>query len=192
MEEFIWAGFMVWFVFSQICFGLQWRPPPRPPFPGVTVMHMRLAMCAWPLIANGLFCYVSVFIMFIFGDDIRVPDVPLTCFVLLLAAMLGFGWGLFSEGICRAAPILGPLFHFIPWLVFLSSGIYFSVTSVPIQMATVDVYNPMLHLLEFERKAFDRSYPVSLLSLSYPATCAVVILFAGLIVNRYFRLTVHK
>ena len=169
MEEFVWGGFVVWFVFSHICVGLGHHLPSRFPFPGVSAMHLRLAMATWSLLSNMAFLYISVIIMIIFGDDVRFPSILVTTFVLLTAATMAFGWGILAEALCRAAPILEPIFHFLPWLVFLTSGVYFSFESVPLEMAEIDIYNPLLHLIEYERSAFDPGYPVKLLSLSYPA-----------------------
>jgi capsular polysaccharide transport system permease protein len=102
---------------------------------------------------------------------------------------MAFGWGLAGEALCRAMPVLEPIFHFLPWLVFLTSGVYFSFESVPLPMAMVDIYNPVLHLTEFQRYAFDPGYPIRFLSLSYPAVCAAAFLGVGLVMNRYFRYT---
>jgi ABC-type polysaccharide/polyol phosphate export permease len=111
----------------------------------------------------------------------------LTAYLVLLTAMIGLGFGLLSEAICRVVPILQPFFHLFPWLIFLSSGIYFSIVNVPEQLAIVDVYNPVLHLVEYERYAFDPGYPIGLVSLWYPAACAAGLLLLGLAMNRHFR-----
>jgi ABC-type polysaccharide/polyol phosphate export permease len=191
LEQFIWGAFLVWFTFSQIYFTLERaRSRGTPRFPGVTAMHMRLAICAWSLTANVIFAYVSVLLMMVFGDNIALPDVPLTAFILLLTAMLGLGFGMLSEAICRVVPFLELFFHLFPWLIFLSSGIYFSIVNAPRQLAVVDLYNPVLHLVEYERYAFAPGYPITLVSLWYPAACATGVLLVGLALNRRLRYTV--
>jgi ABC-type polysaccharide/polyol phosphate export permease len=191
LEQFIWAAFLVWFAFSQIYFNLErTRSSGSANFPGVSAMHLRLAICAWSLTVNAVFTCVSVLLMMVFGDNIAFPDVPLTAFVLLLTAMLGLGLGMLSEAVCRVVPFLELFFHLFPWLIFLSSGIYFSVVNVPRQLAVVDLYNPVLHLVEYERYAFDSGYPITLVSLWYPTACATGFLLLGLALNRRLRYTV--
>jgi capsular polysaccharide transport system permease protein len=188
LEEYIWAAFLVWFPIIQTYGGLQ--QPNRtkaPPFLGVSPMHMRLAICAWAVILNATFCYISVSLMIIFGDNIGFPSVPLTALILLLAAMLGFGLGLFVEGICRAVPLVAPLFHLMPYFLFISAGIYYSAATAPPALARIFVFSPTLHLVEYERYAFDPGYPISLVSLSYPAACAASFLLLGLATNRRLR-----
>jgi ABC-type polysaccharide/polyol phosphate export permease len=167
LEQFIWGSFPIWFIFSHIYFVLEKaRPSARPPFPGVTAMHMRLAICAWPVIANATFCFVSVFLMNVFGDHVPIPDVPLTALIMMITAMIAFGFGLTCEGITRVVPIIGPIIHFLPWLVFLTCGIYFSIVSLPPEMEFIGSYNPILNLIEYERHAFNPGYPVFLVTLS--------------------------
>jgi capsular polysaccharide transport system permease protein len=189
MEQVVWAAFTIWFTVSQIYMALlpHRRTAHTLRFPGVSAMHMRLALCAWPVILYATFCYGSVFVMIIFGDNIAVPNVPLTAFIMLLSAMLGFGWGLLGEGICRAVPALDPVFHVLPWLVFISCGIYFSIATTPQILASIFVYNPVLHLVEYERYAFEPGYPVTLVNLWYPAACAAGLLLVGLALNRRLR-----
>jgi ABC-type polysaccharide/polyol phosphate export permease len=191
LEQFIWAAFLVWFTFSQIYFTLEkTHSGGTLRFPGVSAMHLRLAICAWSVSANAVFTYVSVLLMMVFGDNIALPDVPLTAYILLLTAMLGLGLGLFSEAVCRVVPFLEIFFHLFPWMIFLSSGIYFSIMNVPRQLAVVDLYNPVLHLVEYERYAFDAGYPIALVSWSYPTACATGVLLVGLALNRRLRYTV--
>jgi capsular polysaccharide transport system permease protein len=188
LEQFIWAAFVVWFTLIQTYQGLQ--QPNRtnaPPFPGVSRMHMRLAICAWAVLANATFCYVSVFIMMIFGDNIGIPNIPLTALILLIAAAMGFGIGLLVEAICRVVPLLDPVFHLMPYIMFISAGIYFSTATEPPVMAAIFVYSPILHLIEYERYAFNPGYPVGFVSLTYPAFCAAALLVLGLTANRRFR-----
>ena len=188
LEQFIWGGFMIWFIFSTVTAMLHsGRVSMKLPFPGVSAMHVRIAVCIWPVIIFTCFTYISVALMKIFGDNIDFPNIPLSAVLILLTAAIGFGWGLLIEGLGRMVPLIEPVTHFIPWLLFLSSGIYFSTANLPPQILIVDLYNPMLHLLEFERYAFDPGYPVFLVNLTYPAICAAVLLLLGLALNRHIR-----
>jgi capsular polysaccharide transport system permease protein len=179
---------MIWFIFSTITAVLHSaRVGMKVPFPGVSTMHVRIALCIWPVIIFTCFTYISVAMMKIFGDNIDLPNVPLSALLILLTAAIGFGWGLLIEGVGRMFPLVEPVTHFIPWLLFLSSGIYFSTATLPPEVLMVDLYNPVLHLLEFERSAFDPGYPIALVNLTYPTFCAGVFVLLGLTLNRYIR-----
>jgi capsular polysaccharide transport system permease protein len=191
IEAFVWAGFTVWLLYSQVMSGArQWRSARPPPFPGVTAMHMRLANAAWSVIEYAVFLYLSVFVLIIFGDNIGFPDVVLTMSILLLAAMLGLGFGLLLGGLSRVVPAVDPLMHMFAFLVFLSSGLYYSSATAPLMMIKIFLFNPMLHLIEYERYAFDPGYPVYLVSLWYPTVFAAGLLVFGLVVTRRLRYTV--
>jgi capsular polysaccharide transport system permease protein len=190
LEQFVWAPFVVWLTFNQIYHTVEVLHSAKvPPIPGTTTMHMRFAHCVWHIVSKGAFCYGSVALMILFGDNIRVPDVPLTMLILMIAATMGLGLGMFVEGACRVMPILEPIFHILSYVLFLSSGIYFSLATSPIVAQHVLIYSPLLHLVEYERYAFFPGYPINLLSLSYPASWAAGLLLLGLLVNRRLRYT---
>jgi capsular polysaccharide transport system permease protein len=188
LEQFIWGGFTIWLIFSTIAAMLHSaRVGMKPPFPGATTMHMRMALAIWPVIVFTSFTYISVGLMIVFGDGIKFPDIPLTALLIFLTLAIAFGWGLLIEGIGRLVPLIAPITHFIPWLLFLSSGIYFSTATIPPQILAVDLFNPVLHLVEFERYAFDPGYPVYMVNLTYPALCAAILPLLGLALNRHIR-----
>jgi capsular polysaccharide transport system permease protein len=188
LEQFIWAAFAVWLTFSHIYHTLEKQATAKaPPIPGITTMHVRFAHCAWNILFKAAFLYGSVALMIIFGDDIRFPNVPLTAFILSLSAILGAGLGMSIDGICRVQPIFEPIFHVLSYLLFITTGIYFSVPSMPQPLARFFLYNPLLHLVEYERHAFNPGYPVNLVSLSYPAAMAAGLLLFGLLLNRRLR-----
>lgn len=190
IEQFVWAAFTVWLTFNQIYTGLQlplWAK--APPIPGATTMHARVALAVWATMSNITFCYISIFLMILFGDDIAIPNLPLTVVILLLAATLGFGLGLFVEAVCRQIPALYPIFHLLPYFLFITTGVYYSVATTPPAITPIFLYAPLLHLIEYERYAFESGYPTALVSLSYPAVCAACCLLIGLAVSRRVR---HK
>lgn len=193
IEEFVWAGFTVWLLYSQVMVGARvWRASRPLPFPGVTAMHMRIANVVWVVVVYAVFLYVSVGLLILFGDgnDVSFPNVMLTALIILLAAMLGLGFGLLLAGLSRVLPVLDPFLHLLGFLVFLSSGLYYSSATTPPALAAIFLYNPMLHLIEYERYAFDPGYPIYLVSLWYPAVFATGLLLFGLVVTRRLRYTV--
>ena len=66
----------------------------------------------------------------------------------------------------------------------MTAGLYFSLSLTPPEIAAWFWYNPLIHLLDYERHAFDPGYPVALLDLRYPAVVAAGTLLFGLLVHR--------
>jgi len=188
LEQFIWAAFAVWLTFSHIYHTLEKQVISKaPPIPGITTMHVRLAHCVWNVTSKALFLYVSVGLMMLFGDDIRLPNIPLTALILMLAAILGFGLGLTIDGICRIVPAFEPVFHVLSYVLFITTGIYFSAVNMPAVFTKIFLYNPLLHLVEYERHAFNAGYPINFVSLSYPVAVGAGLLLLGLLLNRHLR-----
>jgi capsular polysaccharide transport system permease protein len=188
LEQFIWAAFAVWLTFSNIYHTVERQVASKaPPIPGVTSMHVRMSHVAWNLISKTLFLYGSVALMKLFGDNVNFPDVPLTALILGIATVMGVGLGLSIDGICRVAPIFEPIFHILSYVLFITTGIYFSASQMPVSFATVFLYNPLLHLVEYERYAFNSGYPINVVSLHYPASWAAGLLLFGLMMNRRLR-----
>lgn len=187
VEEWVWAGFAVWFTFTGI-----WQPirgsrgAPTVPFPGVSAMHVRLAICIWPVIINTVFLYASVAVMIFFGDNIPFPNVFLTAIIMVITATLAVGFGLIVGAICRAVELIEPFIHILPWFLLMGSGIYASISQVPSYIEAIVVWSPPMHLTEYERYAFDPGYPITLVNLWYPAICAVGLLFVGLLMAKRY------
>jgi ABC-type polysaccharide/polyol phosphate export permease len=189
VEEFVWAGFAVWMTFTGIWMPIKGsRAAPAVPFPGVSAMHMRIAICAWPVMINSVFVYGSFALMMLFGDNnIVFPNVPLFGLILVITAVFGMGMGLVIGAACRVAPMIDPFLHILPWFMLIGSGIYGSITSSPRYLQEILVWSPPLHLVEYARYAFDPGYPTSLVNLWYPSLWAIGLMLLGLSLTKRYR-----
>jgi len=188
VEEFVWAGFAVWLTFTGIWGAIKTsKSTPTVPFPGVSAMHVRLAICAWPIIINVLFLYGSFFIMRLFGDNVSYPNMLMLGLILMITAMLALGFGLVVGALCRIAPVVEPFLHILPWFLLLGSGVYGSITTSPPFLQDVLVWSPPMHLTEYARYAVDPGYPVMLVNLWYPAGWAIALTLLGLAMTKRFR-----
>jgi ABC-type polysaccharide/polyol phosphate export permease len=188
VEEFVWGGFAVWLTFSAIWMPVKGsKSAPIIPFPGVSAMHVRIAICAWPVIINTVFVYVSFSIMKLFGDNVSYPNMLVLGPVLMITAMLGMGLGLVMGALCRMTPLIEPFLHILPWFLLIGSGVYGSITSSPPFMQEVLVWSPPIHLVEYGRYAFDPGYPVYLVNLWYPTYWAIGLILLGLALAKRFR-----
>ncbi len=190
IEVFIIAGFSVWFAFNYTAQGAihggRW-PAGATGLPSVTRMHLRLARGGWAWLVNLVFCLVATLPLTLYGDTLPVPALPLTVAVFAIAGAMGFGFGLFMDQLGRAWPMVKPLEKLLTWALFVTSALYFCLATTKPFLAAILWYNPVLHLVEYERHAFDPGYPVALVSLSYPAAVAAGLLFAALAAVRSLR-----
>jgi len=185
IEIFVLAGFTVWFAFNATWLGAstggRW-PAGATSLPGVTELHMRVARAAWGLLLNLVFCLVAVIPLGLVDRGLPLASVPETCAVFAIAGLSGFGLGLILERLGRLFSFVKTVEKLLTWAIFVTSGLYFSVETTPPQVAYYFLWNPMLHLVEYERNAFDPGYPIALLDLRYPACVMVFLLITGLLV----------
>jgi len=188
VEAFVWGGFAVWLTFTGIWMPIKnSKSAPTVPFPGVTAMHVRIAICIWPMLINAVFVYVSFFFMKLFGDNVSYPNMLMFGFILLITMALGLGMGLVMGAVCRITPLVDPFLHILPWLLLISSGVYGSITTMPPYMQRILVWGPVIHLTEYVRLAFDSGYPVTLVNLWYPSAWAIGLVLLGLVMAKRFR-----
>lgn len=186
---FVLGGFSVWFAFSTTEQGAASGgkyPGGATSLPGVTDMHMRFARAVWGFLLNVCFCLVALVPLNLYGAGLPLPDILMTVPIFVVASCMGFGFGLLAERLSALWPIVKTLEKLLSWALFVSAGLYFSLSTMhPPIVAAVMWYNPLLHLIEFERHAFDPGYPISLVTPVYPTIMAVVLLFSGLIAFKW-------
>ncbi len=188
---FVLAGFSVWFAFNYSATGSANGarfPAGATLLPGVTAMHLRLARAAWPLLVNLVFCLAAVLPLRLFGIVRPLPSLPQTALIFGLAGALGVGFGLLAERLGAISPFARPIEKLITWALFVTSGLYFVVYRTLPALAAVLLWNPLLHLVEYERHAFDPGYPLVLVDLGYPAALAALLLLLGLAACRSIRI----
>jgi capsular polysaccharide transport system permease protein len=187
IELFVIGGFSVWFGFnytvSGAINGARW-PGGAILIPGVTRMHLRLARSSWALLSNLFFCIAFVIPLKLYGDPIGLPDIPLTALIFALTGILGFGFGLVMEGLGQIWAIAQPIEKIFTWSLYVTSGLYFSIAKTSTLLGEIFWYNPVLHLIEYQRHAFDYGYPIGLVTLFYPAGWGFGLLLLGLMINR--------
>jgi capsular polysaccharide transport system permease protein len=118
------------------------------------------------------------------GAPIEPPDLATTVQIYGLAALLGFSFALVTNAIADVLPALAPFLKLFRWALFITSGIYNSLSTMSKLEAGFVWYNPLIHLAEYQRNAFDPGYPVFYPRLWYPELVLVGLLFFGLTAER--------
>jgi capsular polysaccharide transport system permease protein len=191
IETFVLGGFAVLFGFvltmGGVVEGAKW-PGGAILIPGITRMHLRVAKAAWPLLSILILALGSVILLRLFGDDrVAVSDLPLFLLVFAMTGLMAFGFGLIVEGMTRFWPATKLVQQIVTTVLYISSGMYFSLATIPPQLARIFWYSPTMHLVEYQRHAFDPGYPIAFASLSYPAAVTAGLLLVGLALNRCLR-----
>jgi capsular polysaccharide transport system permease protein len=181
------GGFAIYFTFAAAYSGAfegARLPGGVNQIPGVTRMHLRFAKVTWAFLLHFSFAVAVVVPLLMIGQDVSFPNIPLTIATFGMAAGLGFGYGLITNNIGILVPALIPFLKVAQWGVFITSGVYDSLVTMPYVMAMVIWYNPLIHLAEYQRHAYYSGYPVYLVSLTYPLLWVVGLTFGGLLMNR--------
>src|SRR5690606_40013223 len=115
------------------------------------------------------------------SSDVCSSDLWLLLFIFTLGCSLIFlVIADFSKEITK---ILSSLFL----VIYLTSGILYSIHIIPPQYQVYLLYNPLIHLFELMRHAVAPTYQlVSGISLSYFMIWMIVTLFIGLLVYKRF------
>jgi capsular polysaccharide transport system permease protein len=181
------GGFTIWFTFaaaySGAFDGARW-PNGVTHLPGATRMHLRVAKAFWAYMVHALFAVLVVLPLMLFDQGVGFPNLPITAATFGMAAGLGFGYGLITNSIGHIMPALIPFIKIMQWGVFITSGVYDSLVTMPRVMAEIIWYNPLIHLAEYQRYAYYPGYPIYLVSLTYPAIWTAGLIFIGLALNR--------
>jgi len=181
------GGFSVWFTFIAAYHGAfdgAKYPAGSHNIPGITRMHLRVAAVFWAFILYLFFANAVVAPLQIIGQPVTTPDLGLSIIDYGVAALLGFGYGLVCAAICQVVPALKPVVKILEWAVFITSGVYDSLLTIPIPVAKIIQYNPLIDLAEYQRHAYYPGYPIYMVTLTYPAIWAASLVFFGLATNR--------
>jgi ABC-type polysaccharide/polyol phosphate export permease len=183
---FVAGGFSVWFCFIKSYMAAlgSGRGNSVMTIPGVTQMHARLASAVWSFLLFFTFAYALSVPAWLLDAPIKPPDFLLSMQVYVLASFLGLAFGLNVRAIGVVLPPLGPFLKLFRWAMFITSGIYNSLSTMPKIEVVYVRYNPIINLAEFQRHSFDSGYPVFFASISYPVELLAVLLVTGLIANR--------
>lgn len=156
-------------------------------YPQVRPIDLMIARCLLELAT-----FIAVFMLLLGGHMLYVReleiDSPLLVITgLVMASLLGTGVGAvfcvlgqYTPAADRArGPVLRPLF----WI----SGIFFTATMIPEAARGAMLANPVLHATELVRAGWFASYDAAYVDVPYATAWIMVLLFAGLALERVVR-----
>ncbi len=147
------------------------------------------------MLARGVLEFLTSVVMFVvliggwslYRWELRIADPLMVIVGLSLAAALGFSLGLVFCGLSvlvkaverLQSPLIRPLF----WI----SAIFYSPVMVPPEFRYYLLLNPVVHVLELVRHGMFRGYRVDSVSAAYPLAWILILLAAGLGLERVAR-----
>lgn len=123
-----------------------------------------LEIAAWISEPLELICAMIMLVYFVYA-------------VSFLSAQIGRMWQQWTD-----------ISRFMARAIFFTSGVWFTMGSLPPEMREIVKYNPVAHVIEWIRDASIHGFESDLFSVSYPFWFATVCLFIGLFINWLYRL----
>lgn len=109
-------------------------------------------------------------------------------FAISMTAYFVYALSFLSAQIGRLWQQWTDITRFIARAIFFTSGVWFTMGSLPPDLANIVKYNPVAHLIEWIRDGAIHGFDSDLYSVSYPFWFATVCLFIGLFINWLYRL----
>lgn len=147
------------------------------------------------VLASALRIFLVYTILFIvlgtlaaIGDGIGPPRFPLGVALLYFnMALMGIAFGFLLMTLNRLYAPAGKFTGFFLRFMMIFSGVIFSLTMFPPTIWPYLLWNPLLHVEELLRVYWFSNYETPGISALYVAECLLVMLFFGLLLERYVR-----
>ena len=107
--------------------------------------------------------------------------------VLLLSPLLGLGLGMVLASLAVLYPALEKIVPMVMRILFFTSGLFYSATTLPSYVLKYLWYNPMLQIIEWARVCLSRGYSTISYSPLYLVSVTLFCLCFGLLMERYVR-----
>jgi capsular polysaccharide transport system permease protein len=169
---------------------------------GLSAVNGNRALLAYPqvfpidlLVARSLLqgamylCVMIILLVFayIFDEGPRGWNPETVFFALFLALILGFGVGALSSSLSLKWPVTERIVPIMNQVLFYTSGLFFSVESLPKSVQNILYFNPIPHIIELTRVGFSWRYESRFVDLIYVNGFLLVTLMLGLLLERYSR-----
>lgn len=187
---FLISGFIPWYFFSEtVSRAMNAIPGNQALLAYPQVFPIDLIVARTLLVGATYFCVMVIFLVLLafYGFQIALAKPALILLALAVALALGFGVG----AICSACNVMLPTTaRVVPMglrVLFFTSGLFYSVSEMPLAIQRILFFNPVAHAIELLRSGLSASYPDRFVSYPYVAGFVLVSLALGLLLERYSR-----
>ena len=179
---FLLAGFGLWATFSETltkCMSAVSGNKALLTFPQVTPLDLMLSQLSSGCVITGIAAFC--------GTSLYVSDWTGLFAAFLLTPLLGLGCGMLCASLAVFWPTLEKIVPMILRILFFASGIFFSVSMFPKNIADILLLNPVMQLIELLRQSLSRGYVAPTYDYLYIVAFCVVSLCLGGLLERYAR-----
>jgi capsular polysaccharide transport system permease protein len=187
VELFIIGSFTIWFAAVHVLRSTGHTGRDGRGIPGVTGLHLAIARGVWEFLSMLSYAIACVLLLTLLGFREPLPNVLATTAYFMLAVLMGFGLGLILLASGRMFAATEALKKNLYWILYVTSGHYFSISQGRHGLADLVWWNPILHLSELQRRALYPGYPIELVTYWYPATMAAALIVIGLLLEKCTR-----
>ena len=187
VELFIIGSFATWFAAVHVMRSTSHAPKDAAGIPGVSELHIALSRMAWEFMSMLSYSILCVVVLKLCGRPEPLPNLPKLTLYFALATLLGLGIGLVLQSLARVFASIETVNKNLFWILYVTSGHYFSVSAGRHGLADLVLWNPLLHISELTRQALYPGYPTALVSVVYPVAVAAGLIITGLVLERCTR-----
>lgn len=184
------SGFGIWNIISQNldkCMAAVDGNRALLTFPQVTPLDIMLARCLVVTSTQVVSMSIILGCGVLFGYPLRIADLGLLIYTILLASFLGLGVGAILGSLAFYVPALLHVVPMIMRLFFFASGIFYSVSSLSHRVGDFLMLNPIMQLIEIVRTALSNGYTSPYADIWYVTQVTACSLFLGMLLERYVR-----
>lgn len=187
---FLLSGFLPWYMFSQTltkCMTAIGANNALLTFPQVTSLDLMISRMIVIWVTQIISGIIVVCFGVIFHQNVIITNFGGLLIIIFFAPLFGLALGTSLGSLAfywRALTYIVPIFIRI---MFITSGVFFSVSRLPGNIQKILLLNPMLHLIEFSRSSMSPPYVTVKYDLMYFFSWFIICMVFGLLLERYLR-----
>ncbi|MDX8349442.1 ABC transporter permease [Cognatiyoonia sp. IB215446] len=158
-------------------------------FPSVTPLTAMTARAAIETFTMSTILVVFYFFIIIGSESTRINDLVEITFAALALFVLTIGVGFLNAVIVSLFPSYRMIYSIMSLPLLITSGVFYVPALLPIELANIIAWNPVLHCVEWFRVAIYIDY-VATLDKSYPVQLGLICGGIGIIFSRAFRVRI--
>ncbi len=153
----------------------------------VTPIDLILARAFLHTVTMAVVFLILISVTSFLGYEVSIADGLEIAAGLALLVVLGLGVGLVIASWSIVFPLLPTIIHPLFRLLYFTSGLFFTVESVPPIVREELLYNPIMHLIDKVRGGFFTVYVPAHTSFEYGAWFAFTVLALGFVFEKMNR-----
>jgi len=158
----------------------------------VTTLDLHLSRFIVDMSINLAVGAIMYFLVRLVGLSPPADEPLYLILLLMLANVLGLGWGLMLAGVSVYLPVVKGVNMIISRFLYFASGIFFVVPELPPGIREYLLWNPLLHITELARSYYFVQYTTAYGHLDYVLVWTIALLFVGLVLERLLRDEVQR